>query len=96
MAAISRAFLKSQTLLISQGSYSTIGACHFGQAIMAALLDEEAANAAQRDGNMNARLEETDSRFLHRAVRKFYWLIKEQENYPVVPLWPDQPSGITR
>ena len=72
VAAISRAFLKGRTLLVSQGPYSTIGACHFGQAIMAALLDEEAANAAQRDGNMNARPEETDSRFLHRAVRKFY------------------------
>ena len=57
---------------MSQGSYSPIGACHFGQAIMAALLDEEAAEAARRDGKMNAGLEETDSRFLHRAVRKFY------------------------
>ena len=39
---------------------------------MAALLDEEAAEAARRDGKMNAGLEETDSRFLHRAVRKFH------------------------
>ena len=39
---------------------------------MAALLDEEAAEAARRDGKMNAGLEETDSRFLPRAVRKLY------------------------
>ena len=36
---------------------------------MAALVDEEAADVARRDGKMNAGLDEADSRFLHRAVR---------------------------
>jgi hypothetical protein len=39
---------------------------------MAALVSEELADAASRDAKMNANLGEEDSRFLHRAVRKFY------------------------